>query len=125
MRQSGQEDVENRSSLGLVAAAIGSVSAGVVYALVVNHVERTRWMENRSSLFVALGVAATLLLRRLLPGAGNIYMDFLAFFFTGVPMITNQMVKLWRLSKQFQATKQERGKRYDRSNGLAHARERG
>lgn len=109
--------------MGVVAAAIGSVSFGIAYAFLVNQAERTRFIEHRSSWFVALGVSATLLLRRLLPGAGNIYMDFLAFIFTGVPMITNQMMKKRRLDREFKISKQQRGQ-YDRSNGMAHARPR-
>ena len=121
MQGDGVEDVNKRVSLGLVAAALGSVCTGVAYSLVVNHAERTRFIENRSSWFVALGVTATLLLRRLLPGAGNVYFDFLAFFFTGVPMIANQEMKRRRLARELQLSKQQRGK-YDRSNGMAYAR---
>lgn len=110
--------------MGFVAAAIGSISFGIVYAFLVNQAERTRWIEQRSSLFVAGGVTATLLLRQLLPGAGNIVFDFLAFFFTGVPMIANQMITKRRLDRHLAAAKQERGVTYDRSNGVAHARPR-
>lgn len=124
MRQSNQDFVGKRVSLGIVAAALGSVSFGVAYALFVNYLERTRWIEQRSSWFVALGVSATLLLRRLLPGAGNIYMDFLAFFFTGVPMITNQMLTKRRLDRSLAAAKQRRGVAHDRINGMAHTRQR-
>lgn len=124
MQHCGQEDVRKRAGLGFVAAAIGSISFGIVYAFLVNQAERTRWIEQRSSWFVALGVSTTLLLRRLLPGAGNIWMDFLAFFFTGVPMIGNQMMTKRRLDRRLAAAKQGRGVTHDRSNGVAHARPR-
>lgn len=124
MQQCGQEDGKKRVALGVVAAAIGSVSFGIAYAFLVNQAERTRFIEQRSSWFVALGVSVTLLLRRLLPGAGNISMDLLAFFFTGVPMIANQMLKKRRLDREFRLSKQHRGQQYDRSNGMAHTRPR-
>ncbi len=124
MQQCGEDGMSKRFSLGVVAAAIGSVSFGIAYAGLVNLAERTRFIENRSSWFVALGVSATLFLRRLLPGAGNIYMDFLAFFFTGVPMIANQVMKKKRLDRRLAAAKQERGVTHDRFNGVAHPRQR-
>lgn len=124
MQNDGVDDVEIRVSYRLVAVAFGATSFGIGYALVINEMERRRIIEQRSSWFVALGVAATLLARRFLPGAGNIVFDFLAFFFTGVPMIANQVLTKRRLVRQFAAAKEGRGVTHDHSNGVAFPRER-
>ena len=47
----------------ILAAALGLISFGLAYAWLVNRLERSGHMENRSSWFVALGTAVTVFVR--------------------------------------------------------------
>ena len=47
----------------ILAAALGLISFGLAYAWLVNKLERSGHMENRSSWFVALGTAVTVFVR--------------------------------------------------------------
>lgn len=80
----------------IVAAAFGLLSFGSAYAHLVNHVERTGFIENRSSYFVAFGVFMTLVFRQMLP-PGFVY-DLAAFAFSGLPMMANQAITKQQLT---------------------------
>lgn len=74
----------------ILAAACGLLSFGSAYAHLINYVERTGFIENRSSYFVAFGVFMTLVFRQMLPpGFGY---DLAAFVCSGVPMMVNQAI---------------------------------
>lgn len=83
----------------IVAAALGLVSFGLFYAWLVNRLERDGHMENNSSWFVAIGTFVTLLIRQVMPQ--GFFYDLLAFAFSGVPMIINQMATKVRVTVGF------------------------
>ncbi len=97
MRQCGQEDVENGQGL-VKKAALGAaalVGFGIWYAGQVNQAEESGEIEGQSSLWVAVGVAATIVVRHwtMPPGktkAEGLFWTLLAFFCSGSPMILNQ-----------------------------------
>lgn len=90
----------------LAAAAVGLMSFGTVYALVVERLERSGHMENNSSWFVAFGTFVTLVMRQAMP-AGFVF-DLLAFVFSGAPMIAGQLVTKMRVATGFRSRLKDR-----------------
>lgn len=90
----------------VVATALGLVSFGLFYAWLVNRLERDGYMENRSSWFVAIGTFVTLLIRQVMPP--GFFYDLLAFVFSGVPMIINQMLTKTRVDTGFRSRLKDR-----------------
>ena len=100
MERNHEVDVDKMETTErVVAAAIGLVSFGLFYAWLVNQLEREGYMENRSSWFVAIGTFVTLLIRQVMPP--GFFYDLLAFVFSGVPMIINQMITKARVTVGF------------------------
>lgn len=107
MERIRQVDVDKMDKMErVVAAAMGLVSFGLFYAWLVNQLEREGYMENRSSWFVAFGTFVTLLIRQVMPQ--GFFYDVLAFVFSGVPMIINQMITKARVTVGFQSRLKDR-----------------
>lgn len=83
----------------LVAAVVGLLSFGAVYAVLVERLERSGHMENNSSWFVAFGTFVTLLLRQTMPA--GLFFDLMAFVCSGTPMIAGQMITKIRVATGF------------------------
>ena len=62
-RTSPKDDNKIDTIQMILAAALGLISFGLAYAWLVNRLERSGHMENRSSWFVALGTAVTVFVR--------------------------------------------------------------
>jgi hypothetical protein len=97
----------------VAAAALGLISFGLAYAWVVNRLERSGHMENRSSWFVALGTAVTVFVRHALMPTGETRLSamgysFLGFVFSGVPMIINQWITKARVEIGFRSRLKDR-----------------
>jgi len=83
--------------------AIGRVSAGILllmgFGLLFNRFtgwfNRQEWGEERSALLVVVGVTITLFVRRVLLPAAWVW-DFVAFAFSGTPMIAGQYLRYER-----------------------------
>lgn len=114
MKRTGQEETEKTDSFSrVVAAALTLVFFGVVYAQVVNKLERSGHMENRSSWFVAFGTLATLFVRYAIMPLGDTRLKAMgyalaAFGFSGVPMIVNQMLTKTRVETGFHSRLKDR-----------------
>lgn len=102
----------------VIAAALGLGSFGLFYSqVIVNRAERSGLIEGRSSLFVAFGTAVTLIIRQIMP-AGLFY-DLLAFVFSGVPMIANQLINQHNFRAEYKRRlqREESAWHVKRSNG--------
>ncbi|MEI2773392.1 MAG: hypothetical protein V9G98_22565 [Candidatus Competibacter sp.] len=114
MKRTGQEETEKIDSFPqVVAAALALVFFGVVYAQVVNKLERSGHMEHRSSLFVAFGTLATLFVRYAIMPLGETRLKAMgyavaAFSFSGVPMLVNQMLTKTRVDTGFRSRLKDR-----------------
>lgn len=90
----------------LVVSGVALGSFGVAYAGLVNKLERSGHMENRSSWYVALGTLVTIVVRCLFMPVGETRLALLAytvaaFGFSGVPMMINQMLTKSRVETGF------------------------
>lgn len=97
----------------VVAAALGLVSFGLLYAWVVNRLERQGYMENRSSWFVAFGSLVTIVVRCLIMPVGDSRLallahTILAFAFSGTPMMVGQWLTKSRVDGGFRSRLKDR-----------------
>lgn len=101
----------------VAAAAAGLVAFGLLYTQIVNWAEREGHIEGRSSLFVAFGTAFTLIIRQIMPG--GLFYDLLAFVFSGVPMIANQLINQHNIEAEYKRRlkREEYTWQDNRSNG--------
>ena len=105
-RTNGDDGEKFSSYSRLVVSGVALVSFGVAYAGLVNKLERSGHMENRSSWYVALGTLVTLVVRCLFMPIGETRLALLAytvvaFGFSGVPMMVNQMLTKTRVDTGF------------------------
>lgn len=114
MHRTCTEDKESMDSYSrLVVSGVALVSFGVAYAGLVNRLERSGHMENRSSWYVALGTLVTLVVRCLFMPVGETRLALLAytvvaFGFSGVPMMVNQMLTKSRVETGFHSRLKDR-----------------
>lgn len=97
----------------VVAAALGLVSFGLLYAWAVNRLERQGYMENRSSWFVAFGSLVTIAVRCLIMPVGESRLalmahTILAFAFSGTPMMVGQWLTKSRVETGFRSRLKDR-----------------